>query len=540
MSDAATNFARGAELQSSLMARMVQANIAQQQAEQQRAMLPLRLQSMEVKNEMNRLRITAQGYKNQVDAAKVSDQETLAGGLAALASGRDPGQLTLKTPEANSAWLNAKAHSAVGRTLASVTENFVNRVSAKGLPPDLVSKALAFPKGPDGTIAPEAWKALDMAETVAAQQASAERNAAEKSRSDLRMGEDKARIELQNEGRLEAVTERAKLSAGRATGTGATAASTAAFGVKKASFLRQVDVIKADPTLSSDAKMARIEELQQRFEAEIGTSATAAADPGATPTPAPAPMDPSVRDEIEINNEQIKTLLRQKADIVSRMAAGEGGKTLGIIGDGYQGKLKSTQQQIEALRAQNASLASGAAAPALTSAAGVEPRKMVVKQDGTTVRDGNVVFKPATAVTTAAPSASQPQPAPTTAAPAATPPAVVDKFSRTEQGPLSPNDELMAMIKSNTTNPMKSKNPVAAAFWEVVAEKLNVQPESVGGSVISRKPRTVAMSDPRIKAYYEKLPAETKNAIMSEVIERARANPDEFIPGWFDYMYKPK
>ena len=37
MSDAATNFARGAELQSSLMARVVQSNIAQQQAEQQRA-----------------------------------------------------------------------------------------------------------------------------------------------------------------------------------------------------------------------------------------------------------------------------------------------------------------------------------------------------------------------------------------------------------------------------------------------------------------------------------------------------------------------
>jgi hypothetical protein len=191
-----------------------------------------------------------------------------------------------------------------------VTENFVNRVSAKGLPPDLVSKALAYPKGPDGTIAPEAWKALDMAETVAAQQASAERNAAEKSRSDLRMGEDKARIELQNEGRLDAVVSRALLTGGKAT-TPNSAADKAAFAVKKASFLRQVDVIKADQGLTSSQKISRIEEMQAKFEAEVAAMGGATESQPLRQQPAPAPMDPSVRDEIEINNEQ-QTLLRHE------------------------------------------------------------------------------------------------------------------------------------------------------------------------------------------------------------------------------------
>ena len=276
----------------------------------------------------------------------------------------------------------------------------------------------------------------------------------------------------------------------------------------------------------------------------LNPAATAAAGQDATPSPVTQPIDPSVRDEIEINNEQIKTLLRQKADIVTKMAAGEGGKTLGVIGDGYAGKLKSTQKQIEALRAQNASLSSGAAP---TATVGSEPRKMVVKQDGTTVRDGNVVFKPTAAEasqpgTTAATvvNGSTPRLMSAPSEPQQPPPATVDRFGRDVQGPLAPNDELMAMIKSNTVNPMKSKNPVAAAFWTVVAEKLGVQPESVGDSVIARKPRTVAMNDPRIRAYYDSLPAETKNAIMSEVISRARANPDDFIPGWFDYTYKPR
>lgn len=541
MSDAATNFARGAELQSSLMARVVQSNIAQQQAEQQRAMLPLRLQSMEVENEMNRLQITAQGYKNQVDAAKVSDQEALAGGLAALASGRDPGQLALKTPEANSAWLNARAHSAVGQTLSEITHNFATRASAKGLPPDLVSKALSYPRGQDGTIAPEAWKALDSAEKVAAQNAALEAQKAAKYKSDLQIEEDKSKVKLQNQGRLDAVIERAKLVGTKSVGSGANAATVAAYGIKKASYLRQVDVIKADPTLSSEAKMARIEDLQQKFESEI---AAVTAGPDSTPSPVTQPIDPSVRDEIEINNEQIKTLLRSKADLVAKMAAGEGGKTLGVIGDGYAGKLKSTQKQIEALRAQNASLMSGGSAPSASAATSGEPRKMVVKQDGTTVRDGNVVFKPSIAEasqlgTTAATVVNGSTPRlmpPQTGTEASAQPQPGVTYNDNGQLPLSPADEVARMIDANVNNPTQPKDAVATAFWEVVADKLGVQPQQIGGSNVARKPRTVAKNDPRIRKYYEQLPVETQNAILDEVIKKARENPKASLPSLFDYM----
>lgn len=522
MNDAATNFARGAVLQSSLMARVVQSNIAQQQAEQQRAMFPLKLQSMEVENEMNRLQITAQGYKNQVDAAKVSDQEALAGGLAALASGRDPGQLALKTPEANSAWLNARAHSAVGQTLSEITHNFATRASAKGLPPDLVSKALSYPRGQDGTIAPEAWKALDMAETVASQQAAAEKAAAEKRTFDLRMGEDKARIELQNQGRLDAVAEKAKFAATKVgSAPGATAASTAAFGVKKASFLRQVDVIKADPTLSSDAKMARIEEMQRKFEAEIGTSS---AGPDATPSPAIPALDPSVRDEIEINNEQIKTLLRSKADLVSKIAAGDSGKTLGL-GGGYKAKLDETQKQIEALRAQNSRLTSGAATPSAspTAATGI-----TVKADGTVVRGGNV----------AAPTA-MPKPAPGPGITTTTEATVVNG-STPRLMPTQPSSARSSEDASLPADYQAVKDPVATAFWTVVADKLGVQPESVGFTRIQKAPRSVAKDDPRVKKYYESLPNETKQAIIDEAMKRARENPKDFMPDFFDYFLAPR
>lgn len=518
MSDAAaTNFARGAELQSSLMARVVQSNIAQQQAEQQRAMLPLRLQAMEVENEMNRLQITAQGYKNQVDAAKVSDQEALAGGLAALASGRDPGQLALKTPEANSAWLNAKAHSAVGRTLATVTDNFVSRISAKGLPPDLVSKALSYPKGPDGTIAPEAWKTLSSAEEIARQQAATEKAAADKAASNIRMGEDKARIELQNEGRLDAVVSRALLTAGGKASTPNSAADKAAFGVKKASFLRQVDVIKADQGLTSSQKIARIEEMQAKFEAEVAamgaTPGSDSAPAAATPPPtAAAAVDPSVRDEIEVNNGVIRTLLTTKADLVSKIASGDSGKTLGL-GGGYKAKLDETQKQIDALRAQNARLSSGAAVPAElpTAATGI-----VVKADGTVVRGGSVVSKPQQP---AAPSA------------VATPPAQATPTAGAAKPPVEAN---------LPADHLAVKDPVAAAFWTVVADKLGVQPESVGFTRLQKAPRSVAKDDPRVKKYYESLPDETKQAIIDEAMKRARENPKDFMPDFFDYFLAPR
>ena len=81
---------------------------------------------------------------------------------------------------------------------------------------------------------------------------------------------------------------------------------------------------------------------------------------------------------------------------------------------------------------------------------------------------------------------------------------------------------------------------MASAFWTVVAEKLGVQPENLGFTRIQKAPRSVAKDDPRVKKYYESLPNETKQAIIDEAMKRARENPKDFMPDFFDYFLAPR
>lgn len=291
MADATESFARGVELQGSLMSRIVARNREKQAMEQSAAMLPLRLQGMENENEMNRLNIVSQGYKNQIEAATIEDQATMIHGTTALALNQDPGQLSFKTAPAAAAWMNIQAHSAFGQAKAASVASLLSR-AAKLDPEHLIQFQRDIEKN-NGVPSEDGIRALGEGEAYLEDKKLAEQRQALKFKLTEENNMKLEQIQLRNEGALDVAQERVKNSILGAQGIDP---------IRKNTFMNKARVIRDNPAMSYAAKQQALDDLQMEF----------LTTPEGAPTAAASPED---RVRTEAYDLKIASLLKNKVDL---------------------------------------------------------------------------------------------------------------------------------------------------------------------------------------------------------------------------------